>query len=81
MVMGDKSKLTKEEHRHYIEPFPTARDRTGPWTLAKELVGSSDWYARLWKRRERIAAPAGRDQSCRNADLGLGPSVGGVRDD
>lgn len=54
-VMGDRRKLSKEEHRHYTAPFPTPRDRQGPWVLAKELIGSSGWYRKLWERRERIA--------------------------
>lgn len=54
-VMGDRKKLSKEEHRHYTAPFPTSRERTGPWVLAKELIGSSDWYRGLWERRDRIA--------------------------
>lgn len=54
-VMGDRKKLAKEEHRHYTAPFPTSRDRQGPWVLARELIGSSDWYRRLWERRRRLA--------------------------
>lgn len=54
-AMGDKRKLTKEVHRHYIRAFPTAAERQAPWVLAGALIGSSDWYDRLWQRRGRIA--------------------------
>jgi pimeloyl-ACP methyl ester carboxylesterase len=54
-AFGDKGKLTKQVHRHYIAAFPSPAERQGAWTSAKELIGSSDWYKSLWQRRERIA--------------------------
>jgi haloalkane dehalogenase len=54
-VFGDKRKLTREAHRHYIMALGSPSERIGAWTLGKELIGSSDWYASLWERRERIA--------------------------
>lgn len=54
-AFGHKRKLTKQVHGHYIDAFPTAASRRGPWVLARELVGSSDWYENLWQRRDRIA--------------------------
>ena len=54
-AFGDKSKLTREVHRHYISVFPTSSERQAPWMLAKELIGSSDWYTSLWNQRERFA--------------------------
>jgi pimeloyl-ACP methyl ester carboxylesterase len=54
-AFGDKRKLTREVRRHYVEAFPTPSDRLGPWVLARELAGSSDWYEGLWARRERLA--------------------------
>lgn len=55
-VMGDKSKLTPEAHRHYTAAFPTRRDRHAPWALARELTGSGGWYESLWRERGRIEA-------------------------
>lgn len=52
--MGDRRKLTPAIHRHYIDPFPTPRERTAPWVLARDLIGSSDWYEGLWQRRDRL---------------------------
>lgn len=54
-AFGDKRKLTKDIHRHYIEAFPTPATRQGPWVLAKELIGSSDWYDSLWQHRNLLA--------------------------
>jgi pimeloyl-ACP methyl ester carboxylesterase len=54
-VYADRQKLTPEIHRHYLWPFPDAASRTAPWVLARELVGSSDWYESLWERRGRLA--------------------------
>lgn len=54
-VYGDKGKLTPSIHRQYIAPFPTAASREAPWVLARELIGSSDWYEGLWGRLDRIA--------------------------
>ncbi len=54
-VVGDRGKLTREAHRHYLAPFPRPADREAPWILARELIGSSDWYDRLWRMRDRIA--------------------------
>lgn len=54
MLMVDKSKLTEEIHRHYLRVFPTRQDRRSAWVLARELIGSSDWYESLWQRRDRI---------------------------
>jgi len=56
MVMGDKSKLTEVAHRHYLRPFARPDERFSTWAMARELLGSSDWYDELWQRRERIAA-------------------------
>lgn len=51
---GDRTPLTDEVHRHYTNPFPTSADRTAPWVLARELIGSSEWYDSLWRRRSEI---------------------------
>lgn len=54
VAFGDKQKLTREIHRHYIQAFPSPAERQAPWTLAKELIGSTAWYESLWQKRERI---------------------------
>lgn len=54
-ALGDRKKLTREVHRHYLAPFPTRHTRRGPWTLGVELAGSSAFYASLWARRAELA--------------------------
>src|SRR5690606_18613567 len=54
-VFADRSKLTPAVHRHYTGVFPSPGERTAPWILARELIGSSAWYDALWSRRDRIA--------------------------
>lgn len=54
-AFADKSKLTRDIHRHYLAPFPTPDSRIATWVFARELIGSSDWYEELWRRRDRIA--------------------------
>jgi haloalkane dehalogenase len=53
-AFGDKSKLTKSVHRHYIEPFPTTESRKGTWVFPKAVVGESEWLATLWEKRRRL---------------------------
>jgi len=53
-AFGDRRKLTKEAHRRYMDAFPTPAERIAPWILARELIGSTEWYDGLWQRRERI---------------------------
>lgn len=52
---ADQNTLTDLIHDHYLNPFPTRRDRIAPWVLARELVGSSSWYDIWWRRRASIA--------------------------
>lgn len=53
-MMGDKSKLTREVHQHYLAPFPDWKTRYAPWRMAHELLASSDWFDSLWQKREHI---------------------------
>ncbi len=48
--------LTAEVHRHYTGPFPSPHTRIAPWVLAKELLGSSEWYDSWWTRMASISA-------------------------
>lgn len=52
---GDRSRLSKAAHRHYIEALDTPRARYPSWVLARELLGSSQWYDQLWKDRAVLA--------------------------
>ncbi len=51
---GDRRKLTREIHRHYLQTHPVARSRRSMSALAKALTGSSEWYGSLWERNAAI---------------------------
>ncbi len=53
-VWGKRSKLGKELHQQYLKPFPDAESRLAITAFARELLGSSDWYEKLWQQRDRI---------------------------
>jgi haloalkane dehalogenase len=52
---GEKKKLSKAAHRHYLAPFGARRDREAPYALARALLGSDAHYATLWARRDELA--------------------------
>jgi haloalkane dehalogenase len=54
LMMARRERLAAAAHAHYVRPFPTPATREGPWALARALAGSSEWYAGLWARRERL---------------------------
>jgi pimeloyl-ACP methyl ester carboxylesterase len=49
-AFGDKKKLTKEIHSHYMNAVPDAASREALYTCALELMGASDWWESLWNR-------------------------------
>lgn len=51
---ADKRRLTKVVHRHYIGPFASRSLRSGPYVMAKALIGSSAFFARLWAQRSAL---------------------------
>jgi haloalkane dehalogenase len=52
---GDRSRLTPEIHRQYLERFPDAWSRGAVlWSLARAILGSGRFYDRLWQERERL---------------------------
>jgi len=54
---GDRRKLTRAIHGQYLAAFPDADSRERVlWTLARALLGSSEHYDALWRRRDRLAA-------------------------
>jgi haloalkane dehalogenase len=56
MAYGDRKKLTREVHRHYLDALPTPQSRKGSWVFPREIIGSSDWLASLWEKRELFTA-------------------------
>ena len=50
-----RERLPAAVHRQYLAPFARRDERVAPWMLGRELVGSDDYYARLWSAREPLA--------------------------
>jgi pimeloyl-ACP methyl ester carboxylesterase len=55
MGYGDKKKLTPEIHKQYMQAFPQPEDRNSTWHFAKEIIGSGDWWDRLFSQKEKIS--------------------------
>ncbi|HRK21368.1 MAG TPA: alpha/beta fold hydrolase [Fimbriimonadaceae bacterium] len=54
MMIRDRSRFTKDVHRHYVLPFADKERRHAPRGYAQALIGSSPWFQSLWDRREDI---------------------------
>lgn len=53
---AERRKLTPAIHAQYLAPFPDADSRGQVlWPLARAILGSSEYYDSLWRRRERLA--------------------------
>ncbi len=52
---ADRTRLTKQVHRHYIDAFDTPQKRIPAWIFARELLGSGAWYDSLWQARDALA--------------------------
>jgi len=50
----NKKQLNKHIHNHYKKPFPNKESRYGLLNIGKSLIGSSDWYGKLWRNAEAI---------------------------
>ena len=52
---ADKSKLTADIHRQYLDRFPDRWSRGAVlWPLAHAILGSSRYYDSLWQQRDRL---------------------------
>ena len=54
-AIEDKTRYTPAVHRQYVAPLASPVARHATWVYARDLLGSSEWYASLWARRDRIA--------------------------
>jgi haloalkane dehalogenase len=54
-TFGDRRRLTREIHRHYLAPLATRVDRGATYALACALRGSDPHYATLWSQRAALA--------------------------
>lgn len=53
-AVGDKTKLTKEIHRHYYVHLEKPSQRKGCYVFPREIIGSSKWLDGLWQQRARL---------------------------
>lgn len=54
-LWANKATLTPEVHRAYTAVHRGAQERMGMYQLARELLGSSDYYDDLWEQRAQLA--------------------------
>lgn len=53
-TFGDRSKLTPEIHRHFIQPLSRPEERKGCWVFPQQIIVASDWLAELWAQRDKL---------------------------
>ena len=53
-AFGDKSKLTKPIHRHYLKPLENPDEWKGCWVFPDQIIGSTEWLNELWSRRDLL---------------------------
>lgn len=53
-AVAEKINLPKYIQDQYVGPFPTPDSRRAPLAMARELIGSSEWFESLWRARETI---------------------------
>ena len=51
VAVGDRKKLSKSAHRHFIKALPTPRSRKGTWVFPGAIIGQSEWLETLWAKR------------------------------
>jgi haloalkane dehalogenase len=55
LAMGERGALSREVHRHYIEPLRRREDRHEVWALVRAIRHADAWVGSLWAQRERLA--------------------------
>ena len=55
MGVAERSRLPERVLNQYLGPQRTPDGRRGAWELLRHVVGSADWYDRLWAQRRRLA--------------------------
>ncbi len=50
MAFGDKRRLSKTAHRHYMDALPTAESRKGCYVFPRQIVASTPWLEQLWSQ-------------------------------
>ena len=52
---GDRRKLTRAIHQHYLRPLASPADRMGSAVFPKRIIASGPWLKTLWEHREAFA--------------------------
>ena len=47
-AFGDKSKLSRVAHLHYLHPLEAPESRKGCMVFPKQIVASTSWLAKIW---------------------------------
>lgn len=47
-AFGDRSKLSKDVHMHYLRPLEAPQDRKGCMVFPKQIVASTPWLEQIW---------------------------------
>jgi haloalkane dehalogenase len=55
ILVADAHEMSKHVMQQYLNPWLEHKSRQGPYTLARHLIRSSDWFEALWARSERLA--------------------------
>lgn len=51
---GDKRKLTRSIHQHYLKPLSAPEERKGCWVLPGEILRATPWLDELWSQRAAL---------------------------
>jgi pimeloyl-ACP methyl ester carboxylesterase len=54
ILVADAHEMSKHVMEQYLFPWREHKSRQGPYTLARHLVRSTDWFESLWSRREEL---------------------------
>jgi haloalkane dehalogenase len=49
-LFGDKGKLSRAAHEHYLRPLEPPRDRQGCLVLPRHIIASTPWLAGIWNQ-------------------------------
>lgn len=50
VAFGDKSKLTRHAHDHYLNALPSGESRKGSWVFPRRIIHSSTWLGEIWSK-------------------------------
>lgn len=51
---GDRRRLTRQIHQHYLKALGAPAERKGCWVMPGEIIGATDWLRELWSHRAAL---------------------------